>query len=158
MNFAKNNLLILITIFFVISSILITTNIIFQPFKSDNQLYVSGRTLYIKIEQPKEIDINSLSNQKTITLGVEVINAASSEILLLVDEKSVEFLSTDGYTYRPLNPKNLNFDLEKPLWGNFNLSRNQMIKGNLAFNVKDSFMPQIFEWKESDRVIINFSQ
>ena len=52
----------------------------------------------------------------------------------------------------------INLNIEKPLWGSFKLSRNQMVKGNLFFKVNKTFDPQTFEWKESDRVIINFSQ
>ena len=87
-----------------------------------------------------------------------LINAASGEILLLINDKSVDLLSKDGFTYKPLNPSEIDFNIQKPLWGSFNLSRNQMVKGNLFFKVNKTFEPQTFEWKESDRVIINFSQ
>ena len=158
MKFIKNNLLLLTSIAFVFASILISISIIFQPFNSSSDLYVSGRTLFIKLNQPEQLQEYSNNSNKIIFINTEVINAASGEILLLINDQSVDLLSKDGYTYKPLNPNEIDFNIQKPLWGSFNLSRNQMVKGNLFFKVNKTFEPQTFEWKESDRVIINFSQ
>lgn len=158
MKFIKNNLLLLTSIAFVFASILISISIIFQPFNSSSDLYVSGRTLFIKLNQPEQLQEYSNNSNKIIFINTEVINAASGEILLLINDQSVDLLSKDGYTYKPLNPNEVDFNIQKPLWGSFNLSRNQMVKGNLFFKVNKTFEPQTFEWKESDRVIINFSQ
>ena len=158
MKFIKNNLLLLTSIAFVFASILISISIIFQPFNSSSDLYVSGRTLFIKLNQPEQLQEYSNNSNKIISISTEVINAASGEILLLINDQSVDLLSKDGFTYKPLNPSEIDFNIQKPLWGSFNLSRNQMVKGNLFFKVNKTFEPQTFEWKESDRVIINFSQ
>ncbi len=158
MKFIKNNLLLLTSIAFVFASILISISIIFQPFNSSSDLYVSGRTLFIKLNQPEQLQEYSNNSNKIIFITTEVINAASGEILLLINDQSVDLLSKDGFTYKPLNPSEIDFNIQKPLWGSFNLSRNQMVKGNLFFKVNKTFEPQTFEWKESDRVIINFSQ
>ena len=158
MKFIKNNLLLLTSIAFVFASILISVSIIFQPFNSSSDLYVSGRTLFIKLNQPEQLQEYSNNSNKIIFINTEVINAASGEILLLINDQSVDLLSKDGFTYKPLNPSEIDFNIQKPLWGSFNLSRNQMVKGNLFFKVNKTFEPQTFEWKESDRVIINFSQ
>lgn len=158
MKFIKNNLLLLTSIAFVFASILISISIIFQPFNSSSDLYVSGRTLFIKLNQPEQLQEYSNNSNKIIFIKTEVINAASGEILLLINDQSVDLLSKDGFTYKPLNPSEIDFNIQKPLWGSFNLSRNQMVKGNLFFKVNKTFDPQTFEWKESDRVIINFSQ
>ena len=158
MKFIKNNLLLLTSIAFVFASILISISIIFQPFNSSSDLYVSGRTLFIKLNQPEQLQEYSNNSNKIISISTEVINAASGEIFLLINDQSVDLLSKDGFTYKPLNPSEIDFNIQKPLWGSFNLSRNQMIKGNLFFKVNKTFEPQTFEWKESDRVIINFSQ
>ncbi|MEC7156871.1 MAG: hypothetical protein VXW63_02030 [Chloroflexota bacterium] len=158
MKFIKNNLLLLTSIAFVFASILISISIIFQPFNSSSDLYVSGRTLFIKLNQPEQLQEYSNNSNKIIFINTEVINAASGEILLLINDQSVDLLSKDGFTYKPLNPSEIDFNIQKPLWGSFNLSRNQMVKGNLFFKVNKTFEPQTFEWKESDRVIINFSQ
>ena len=158
MKFIKNNLLLLTSIAFVFASILISISIIFQPFNSSSDLYVSGRTLFIKLNQPEQLQEYSNNSNKIISISTEVINAASGEIFLLINDQSVDLLSKDGFTYKPLNPSEIDFNIQKPLWGSFNLSRNQMVKGNLFFKVNKTFEPQTFEWKESDRVIINFSQ
>lgn len=158
MKFIKNNLLLLTSIAFVFASLLISISIIFQPFNSSSDLYVSGRTLFIKLNQPEQLQEYSNNSNKIIFINTEVINAASGEILLLINDQSVDLLSKDGFTYKPLNPSEIDFNIQKPLWGSFNLSRNQMVKGNLFFKVNKTFEPQTFEWKESDRVIINFSQ
>tara|TARA_Y100001935_G_C17146074_1_gene428060 strand:- start:253 stop:729 length:477 start_codon:yes stop_codon:yes gene_type:complete len=158
MNYIKNNLLLFIALIFVFASFIVSLNIIFQPFKSSDYLYVAGKTLYIKLDEPTEISKDSGNNERLISINTEIINSASTELLISINEQSVGLLSVNGFTYSPLNPNNINIDINKPLWGSFKLSKNQMIKGNLIFKVKDSFEPKTFEWLESDRVIINFSQ
>ena len=158
MSLVRNNLLLFITLVFVISSILISLNIIYKPFNSSEDLYVSGRTLFIKLQEPEDIQNITNSNQKIISLKVEIINAASTELLLSINEKSAEFLSLNGFSYDPLNPQEIDYEIEDPLWGNFKLNKNQMVKGNLIFKVNNSFIPKTFEWIGSDRVVINFNQ
>tara|TARA_S200000501_G_scaffold60281_1_gene50714 strand:+ start:1412 stop:1903 length:492 start_codon:yes stop_codon:yes gene_type:complete len=158
MSLVRNYLLLFIALIFVISSTLISLNIIYKPFNSAEELYVSGRTLFIKLQEPRNIQNIANSNQKIISLKIEIINAASTELLLSINEKSADFLSVNGYSYDPLNPKEVDLKIDDPLWGNFKLNKNQMVKGNLIFKVKNSFEPKTFEWIGSDRVIINFSQ
>ncbi len=158
MRLVRNNLLLFIAITFVIASTLISLSIIYKPFSSTQELYVSGRTLFIKLQEPKVVENITNTNQKFISLNVEIINAASTELLLSVNDKSADFLSEDGFNYEPLNPTELNLKIDNPLWGNFKLNKNQMVKGNLIFRVQKSFIPKTFEWIGSDRVVINFSQ
>ena len=158
MSLIRNNLLLFITLIFVILSTLISLNIIYKPFNSTEDLYVSGRTLFVKLQEPQDIQNISSSNQKLISLKVEIINAASTELLLSINEKSADFLSENGFNYDPLNPEEMDLDVDDLLWGNFKLNKNQMVEGNLVFKVKNSFVPKTFEWIESDRVIINFTQ
>ena len=66
----RNNLLLFTAVIFVFSSILISLNILYKPFSSTDQLYVSGRTLYIKLQQPKDIEKVIITNQKLISLEV----------------------------------------------------------------------------------------
>ena len=100
----RNNLLLFTAVIFVFSSILISLNILYKPFNSTDQLYVSGRTLYIKLQQPKDIEKVIITNQKLISLEVEIINAASTELLLSINDKSADFLSVNGFNYKPTNP------------------------------------------------------
>ena len=108
MKFIKNNLLLFTSICFVIASFLISVTIIFQPFNSTEDLYVSGRTLFIKLNQPEQLQEFSDDSSKIISIKTEVINAASGEILLLINDQSADLLSKDGYTYKPLNPNDIN--------------------------------------------------
>ena len=104
MKLILNNLLLFISLIFVILSTLISLNIIYKPFNSTEELYVSGRTLFVKLQEPKDIQNIASSNQKLISLKVEIINAASNELLLSINEKSADFLSVSGFSYDPLNP------------------------------------------------------
>ena len=158
MSLIRNNFLLFISLIFVILSTLISLNIIYKPFNSTEDLYVSGRTLFVKLQEPQDIQNIASSNQKLISLKVEIINAASNELLLSINEKSADFLSVSGFSYDPLNPEEMDLNMNDLLWGNFKLNKNQMVEGNLVFKVKNSFVPKTFEWVESDRVIINFSQ
>ena len=158
MSLIRINFLLFISLIFVILSTLISLNIIYKPFNSTEDLYVSGRTLFVKLQEPKDIQNIASSNQKLISLKVEIINAASNELLLSINEKSADFLSVSGFSYDPLNPEEMDLNMNDLLWGNFKLNKNQMVEGNLVFKVKNSFVPKTFEWVESDRVIINFSQ
>ena len=82
MSLIRNNLLLFIALIFVILSTLISLNIIYKPFSSTEELYVSGRTLFVKLQEPQDIQNIDNSNQKLISLRVEIINAASTELLL----------------------------------------------------------------------------
>ena len=82
MKFIKNNLLLFTSICFVIASFLISVTIIFQPFNSTEDLYVSGRTLFIKLNPPEQLQEFSNDSSKIISIKTEVINAALGDILL----------------------------------------------------------------------------
>ena len=70
MSLIRNNLLLLIALIFVILSTLISLNIIYKPFNSTEDLYVSGRTLFVKLQEPQDIQNIPSSNQKLISLKV----------------------------------------------------------------------------------------
>tara|TARA_B100001029_G_C15055951_1_gene454399 strand:- start:1436 stop:1942 length:507 start_codon:yes stop_codon:yes gene_type:complete len=166
----------LIAIAAVLLSAVVTSLLIFKPFENYDPLYVSGRTLYIKAYDPvitKEYDYQDLdSSPKTLfapegkslaILNLEVTNAASAEIRIIFNENSSEFISTDGFTYKPTNPFSIsqnttknNEDLTYPIWGPFTLNNLERAEGFLLFIVKDSFKPSKFAWNASDRVLISF--
>ena len=174
----SNRFLVLIAIASVLLSVIVTSLLIFKPFEDYDPLYVSGRTLYIKAYDPvitKEYDYLDLDNsQKTlfapegkslVLLNLEVTNAASAEIRIISDENSSEFISTDGFTYKPANPSSVslgstknNKDLAYPIWGSFTLNNLERAEGFLLFIVKDSFKPSKFAWNASDRVLISFDE
>ena len=129
MSLIRNNFLLFISLIFVILSTLISLNIIYKPFNSTEELYVSGRTLFVKLQEPQDIQNIASSNQKLISLKVEIINAASNELLLSINEKSADFLSVSGFSYDPLNPEEMDLNMDDLLWGNFKLNKNQMVEG-----------------------------
>ena len=173
-----NKSLIRIAIISVFSSVLITLFLLFNPFDDYDPLYVSGKTLYIKSYEPlivKEYGYLDFDNlQKKITapegkslaiLNIEITNAASAEIRIISDENSSEFISTDGFTYKPANPSSVsldstknNKDLAYPIWGSFTLNKLERAEVFLLFIVKDSFKPSKFAWNASDRVLISFDE
>ena len=108
----SNKSLIRIAIISVLSSVLITLFLLFNPFNDYDPLYVSGKTLYIKSYEPlivKEYGYLDLDNSQKIIiapedrslaiLNIEITNAASTEIRIISNEKSSEFMSKDGFTY-----------------------------------------------------------
>ena len=171
-----NKSLIQIAIISVFSSVLITLFLLFNPFDDYDPLYVSGKTLYIKSYEPlivKEYGYLDLDNSQKIIiapedrslaiLNIEITNAASTEIRIISNEKSSEFMSKDGFTYTPLNPASISKnakikdqDLSYPIWGSFTLNNLEKAEGFLLFIVKDSFKPNKFSWVSSDRVLISF--
>tara|TARA_B100001996_G_C18530215_1_gene542713 strand:+ start:253 stop:786 length:534 start_codon:yes stop_codon:yes gene_type:complete len=171
-----NRPLVLITIISVLLSVVITSLLIFNPFEEYDPLYVSGKTLYIKSYEPlivKEYMYLDLDDsQKRLSapegkslaiLNIEITNAASSEIRIISNENSSEFISKDGFTYMPTNPSSIskdsmknNKDLLYPIWGSFTLNNMERAEGFLLFIVKDTFNPDKFAWISSDRVLISF--
>ena len=171
-----NKSLIRIAIISVLSSVLITLFLLFNPFDDYDPLYVSGKTLYIKSYEPlivKEYGYLDFDNlQKKITapegkslaiLNIEITNAASAEIRIISNENSSEFMSKDGFTYTPVNPASISKiaaiddqDLSYPIWGSFTLNNLERAEGFLLFIVKDSFKPNKFSWVSTDRVLISF--
>ena len=172
----SNRSLALIAIISVLFSVVITSLLIFNPFEDYDPLYVSGRTLYIKSYEPLIVDeyryLDLDNSQKLLSapegkslaiLNIEITNAASSEIRIVSDENSSEFISKDGFTYMPIdlssiskdNMKN-NKDSSYPIWGSFTLNNMERAEGFLLFIVKDTFKPDKFAWIASDRVLISF--
>ena len=150
--------------------------LIFNPFEDYDPLYVSGRTLYIKSYEPLIVDeyryLDLDNSQKLLSapegkslaiLNIEITNAASSEIRIVSDENSSEFISKDGFTYMPIDPSSIskdnmknNKDSSYPIWGSFTLNNMERAEGFLLFIVKDTFKPDKFAWIASDRVLISF--
>ncbi|MEC7880665.1 MAG: hypothetical protein VX590_01545 [Chloroflexota bacterium] len=172
----SNKSLSLIAIISVLASTLITLLLIFNPFEDYDPLYVSGKTLYIKSYEPlivKDYRYLDLDNSQKILnapegkslaiLNIEITNAASSEIRMISNESSSEFISKDGFTYMPVNPYSISTDtdingedLSYPIWGSFTLNNMERAEGFLLFIVKDTFKPDKFAWIASDRVLITF--
>ena len=176
MKLTSNKLLIVFAIISVLGSMLITFFLLFDPFDKSDSLYVSGRTLYIKAYEPvivenykflgsenSESSIKSPEGYKLAILNLEITNAASSDVRIISNEESSEFMSINGFTYKPINPfelssnsQNQNTNLPSPIWGSYTLNIKEKLKGFLIFQVKESFQPKKFEWNASDRVVISF--
>ena len=154
-----NKSLIRIAIISVLSSVLITLFLLFNPFDDYDPLYVSGKTLYIKSYEPlivKEYGYLDFDNlQKKITapegkslaiLNIEITNAASAEIRIISNENSSEFMSKDGFTYTPVNPASISKiaaigdqDLSYPIWGSFTLNNLERAEG-----LWNTLKPEVF--------------
>ena len=176
MNSFSNRSLALIAIISVLSSVVITSLLIFNPFENYDPLYVSGKTLYIKSYEPLIVEeyrylgldnsqklLSAPEGKSLVILNIEITNAASSEIRMISNENSSEFISKDGFTYMPTDPSSIskdsmsnNKDLPYPIWGSFTLNNMEMTEGFLLFVVKDTFKPDKFAWIASDRVLISF--
>lgn len=171
----SNKILMLIALLAMLISVVITLGIVFDPFENNDPLYVSGKTLFVKIYEPVKYDsvdyslvnssgdiynIKSSENREIILIDIEITNGASSEIRFNVDEKAADLLSLTGYTYYPVNPSNgskitdYNDLYGYPIWGQYILKQNEKLKGFLIFMVDKKISPKRFNWLASDNVLI----
>ncbi len=171
----SNKILLFFALLAIIISTIITIVIVINPFENNDPLYVSGKTLFIKIYEPiiqdstsyslitspnNILNIKSNENEDILLIDIEITNGASSEIRFNVDEKAADLLTENGYTYYPLNPLNgtkislYNEVYGYPIWGQYILKQNEKLKGFLIFKVDKNSNPERFNWLASDNVII----
>ena len=174
-----------ITAFSVVLSVVLIS--LMTVFKSEggDPLYVAGRTLWIRAEEPKQqlfityqgADISGTlynwamkpddeANNELVYVKVTLINQTSGTVNLVVDEKAATLMDGNRTTYKPLNTITRAYTAEPapkfsvpefvPLWGSAKLNDGEQLTGMLVFELpKDSSFIEL-RWIASDSATIKY--
>jgi hypothetical protein len=168
----------------VLAVVLISLMTVFKP-ESGDPLYVRGRTLWIRAEEPKGQDYivyNGADSEGTIQtwamkpvdevlnelvyVKVTLINQTSGTVNLVIDEKAATLLDGDLKTYLPVNTITTAYAAEStlqynvpgfiPMWGSLKLNEGQQVVGMMVFEMpKGSSFTEI-RWIASDSASIKY--
>ena len=153
--------------------------------ETGDPLYVAGRTLFIRSEKPKTqevlyytgLDVNAeLRNWQLLPAGtgtelalieITVINQTSGSVSMVVDRGAAELRLEDGLLVRPIDivsgvtpvettDPRLNVPGFIPIWGSFELNKDQQITGWLVFEVPKGSSFKDMRWKASDSATVRY--
>lgn len=168
----------------VLAVVLISLMTVFKP-ESGDPLYVAGRTLWIRAEEPKgqeyivyngadsEGNIHTWAmkpadevNNELVYVKVTLINQTSGTVNLVIDEKSVTLLDENRKTYSPIDTI-INAYAAKstplynvpgfiPMWGSLQLNEGEQVAGMMVFEMPENSGFAEIRWRASDSATINY--
>ena len=174
-----------ITAFSVILAVVLISLMTVFKNEGGDPLYVAGRTLWIRSEEPvsqKIIsyvgnDVNGVAynwemtpldeeNNELVFVKVTLINQVSGSVNLVLDENAATLLDGDRTNYKPINAiarattangsENFNVPGFVPLWGTLVLNTGQQVAGMLVFELPRGSSFEELRWNASDSAVIRF--
>jgi hypothetical protein len=173
------------TAFSVILAVVLVS--MWTVFKSDgtDSLYVAGRTLWIRSEEPKTQqlivyqgadtngDIHNWGmkpedevNNELVYVKVTLYNQSSGSVSLVIDEQAAGLLDGDRNVYDPINTVARTYQTELapqfnvpefiPMWGTVKLNTAEQVSGMLVFELPKGSSVSELRWDASDSAIIRY--
>jgi len=168
----------------VLAVVLISLMTVFKP-ESGDPLYVAGRTLWIRAEQPKAqpvilyagadtsgtirtwaMEPENKTDNELVYVEVTLINQTSGAVNLVIDDNAAKLLDGDRTSYTPVNTIERAFTAENiprynipgfvPMWGSLKLNRGEQVTGMLVFELPQGSSFDELRWRASDSAIIRF--
>ncbi len=168
----------------VLAVVMISLMTVFERDTSD-PLYVAGRTLWIRAEEPKQqqyitysgqdsngnvynwaMKPSDESNNELTYVQVTLINQTSGTVNLVVDENSAKLLDGDRVTYKPINTIESAYTAERapqynvpgfvPLWGSVKLNEGELVSGMMVFEMPRGSTFSELRWTSSDSASIKY--
>ncbi|MBN4064296.1 hypothetical protein JYU04_01020 [Dehalococcoides mccartyi] len=174
-----------VTAFSVVLAVVLIS--LMTVFKSDgvDPLYVAGRTLWIRAEEPKQqqyitytgADIDGTihnwamkpddeADNELVYIKVTLINQTSGTVNIVVDEKSATLLDSNLITYRPIDTISSAYSAESvpkynvpgfvPLWGSVKLNGSEQVAGMLVFELPRGSSYSELRWAATDSASIKY--
>ena len=170
----------------VVALIAVQVLIWFEPFAGGPELYVSGRTLYLRSELPKvqqhvEYDAPTSDGQvirwavspagdgtDLVIVEVTVINATSGAVQMVVDRDAAELRIVDSVGVKPIDMLDRSYTVEvnpssrwfvpdfRVMWGSYTLNRNEQLSGHLVFEVPSGSEFSEFRWAAGDSPRVSY--
>ena len=170
----------------VVALIAVQVLIWFEPFEGGPELYVSGRTLYLRSELPKvqqhvEYDAPTSAGQvirwavspdgdgtDLVIVEVTVINATSGAVQMVVDRDAAELRIVDSVGVKPVDILDRSYTVEvnpssrwfvpdfRVMWGSYTLNRNEQLSGHLVFEVPSGSEFSEFRWAAGDSPRVSY--
>ena len=147
----------------------------FNPFEGGPELYVSGRTLYLRSELPRvrqhvEYQAPTGSGEfirwavspsgdgtELVMVEVTVINATSGAVKMNVDRDAAELRIADSVGLKPVDILDRSYPVEegasrwfvpdfRAMWGSYTLNRGEQLSGHLIFEAPAGSEFSEFRW------------
>ena len=147
----------------------------FNPFEGGPELYVSGRTLYLRSELPQvqqhvEYDAPIASGEiirwavspsgdgtELVIVEITVINASSGAVKMSVDRDAAELRIAESVGIKPVNILDRSYSVEeqasrwfipdfRAMWGSYTLNRGEQLSGHLIFEAPLGSEFSEFRW------------
>ncbi|NQW18852.1 MAG: hypothetical protein HQ478_15375 [Chloroflexi bacterium] len=173
------------TVVSVISALVLGYLIWTDEERSVNPLYVSGRILWVQIEEPFLVPSIHYQNPSTdgellnweiapknpanvmAMVKVTLINQKTAQARVIIDEKAARLISTDGFNYSPTNIVTASKTIESidgglkqdnfvGLWRPATINSGENLIGWMVFEVPPGTEFTEFRWEASDNITIRF--
>lgn len=147
----------------------------FNPFEGGPELYVSGRTLYLRSELPRvqqhvEYQAPTSTGEfirwavspsgdgtELVMVEVTVINATSGAVKMNIDRDAAELRMVDSVGLKPVNILERSYSVEegasrwfvpdfRAMWGSYTLNRGEQLSGHLIFEAPAGSEFSEFRW------------
>ncbi len=157
-----------------------------NPFQAGPDLYVAGRTLWIRAEQPRSQpyvvypvptslgDVNHWAikpeGQGTEIVIVETVltNQTSGAVRMVVDEEAAELRIKGSIALKPINVIKRSYIVEtttndryldpefRSIWGGFTLNQGEKILGHVVFEAPLGSEFSDFRWLAGDTAVVRY--
>ena len=184
----KQNLpvvLIALTVVSLISLALVEVLLWANPFESGPELYVAGRTLWIRAELPRQQPYVAYSapssageiNQWAIKpegQGTEIViietvltNQTSGAVRMVVDREAAELRIKGSIALKPVNVIDRSYVVEtandryldpefRLMWGGFTLNQGEELRGHIVFEAPIGSEFSDFRWLAGDTAVVRY--
>ena len=178
-------LLIALTVVSLISLAVVEVLLWANPFESGPELYVAGRTLWIRAELPKPqpyVVYDAPSSQGEIHQwaikpegqGTEIViiettltNQTSGAVRMVVDRESAELRIRDSIALKPVNVLERSKIVEavndryhdpefRLMWGGFTLNQGEELRGHMVFEAPIGSNFSDFRWLAGDTAVVRY--
>jgi hypothetical protein len=168
----------------VLAVVLISLMTVFKP-ESGDPLYVAGRTLWIRAEEPRGQDFIVYNgadaegavrtwamkpvdeaNNELVYVKITLINQTSGTVNLVIDEKAVTLLDGNRKTFTPVNTINTAYAAEStkeynvpgfvPMWGSLTLNESEQVAGMMVFEMPRNSSFTEIRWTATDSATIKY--
>jgi hypothetical protein len=152
---------------------------------SGDPLYVAGRTLWIRAEEPQgqnfivykgsDLEGNIYNwamkpvdeeNNELVYVEITLINQTSGTVSLVIDESAAKLLDGDRKSFSPVNTITMaytahvgdNFNVPGfiPMWGSMTLNEGEQVTGMLVFEMPQDGSFTELRWEASDSATIRY--
>jgi len=153
--------------------------------EAGDPLYVAGRTLWIRAEEPKQQQFITYqgsdtsgkvynwamkpedeANNELVYVKITLINQTSGTVNLVVDESSSNLLDSKRTSYKPIDTLARAYTAEPaprylvpefvPMWGTVKLNANEQVTGMMVYEMPRGSSFSELRWKASDSVSIRY--
>ena len=178
-------MLIALTVVSLIALAVVQVLLWANPFEGGPELYVAGRTLWIRAELPRQqpyIVYNAPSSAGAINQwaikpegqGTEIVivetvltNQTSGAVRMVVDREAAELRIKGSIALKPVNVIDRSYIVEtandryldpefRLMWGGFTLNQGEELRGHIVFEAPLGSEFSDFRWLAGDTAVVRY--